>query len=154
MKFSIITLLLIILIACNSETKQVVTANLSASNMAEKNRALIRKVYSEMVNKHQMNLLDSFFSPDIVDHSALKGQQQGREGFKKAVAAFLSLFAKVEVSLHEELAEGEIVATRETWNVVLAANNKPLSGETMHFFKIRDGLITDEWSKGWEWLGL
>ena len=52
------------------------------------------------------------------------------------------------------IAEGDIVATRETWKVTMASNNKTLTGETMHFFRIKDGLITDEWSKGWEFLGL
>jgi hypothetical protein len=36
----------------------------------------------------------------------------------------------------------------------MTSNNKAFAGETMHFFRIKDGLITDEWSKGWEWLGL
>jgi len=35
----------------------------------------------------------------------------------------------------------------------VASDKKALNGETIHFFKIKDGLITDEWSKGWEWLG-
>jgi len=42
------------------------------------------------------------------------------------------------------IAEGDIVATRETWKVTMASNNKTLTGETMHFFRIKDGLITDE----------
>lgn len=84
----------------------------------------------------------------------MEGQQQGREGFKKAVTEFLGKFSKLEVKPEEIIAEGDMIATREVWKVTMASTNKTLNGETMHFFRIKDGLITDEWSKGWEWLGL
>ena len=64
------------------------------------------------------------------------------------------MFSQIEIKQDEMIAEGDIVATRETWKVTMVSNNKTLTGETMHFFRIKDGLITDEWSKGWEFLGL
>jgi len=124
------------------------------SNNTEKNRELVKRVYTEIVNQRNYTLMDSFFAPNIFDHGAFEGQQQGREGFKKAVTEFLGMFSKLELKLETIIAEGDMVATRETWKVTMAATNKNLTGETMHFFRIKDGLITDEWSKGWEWLGL
>ena len=124
------------------------------NNNTEKNRELVKRVYTEIVNQRNYTLMDSFFAPNIFDHGAFEGQQQGREGFKKAVTEFLGMFSKLELKLETIIAEGDMVATRETWKVTMAATNKNLTGETMHFFRIKDGLITDEWSKGWEWLGL
>ena len=134
--------------------EQTSTSTADKSNTAEKNKELVRRVYTEVVNQRNYDLVDSFFAPDIFDHGAFEGQQQGREGFKKAVTEFLSLFSRLEIKLEEIIADGDMVATRETWKVTMAATNKDLTGETMHFFRIKDGLITDEWSKGWEWLGL
>jgi len=59
----------------------------------------------------------------------------------------------LDVTMQDIIAEEDLVATRETWKVTVASDKKALNGETIHFFKIKDGLITDEWSKGWEWLG-
>jgi hypothetical protein len=43
-----------------------------------------------------------------------------------------------------------MAATNESWKVTMKSNNKVLTGETLYMFRIKDGLITDEWSKGWE----
>jgi predicted SnoaL-like aldol condensation-catalyzing enzyme len=64
------------------------------------------------------------------------------------------MFSQVEIKVEELLADGDMVASRETWKVTIASTRKTLSGGTMHFFRVKDGLITEEWSKGWEWLGL
>ena len=154
MKLLVACLLSSILSACTPKQEQTNAVAAATTNTTEKNKELIKSIYTEMVNKHNYNLIDTFFAPHIFDHGALEGQQQGREGFKKAVIEFLNMFSQLEVKQEEIIAEGDMVATRETWKVTLASTKKVLTGETMHWFHIKDGLITDEWSKGWEWLGL
>jgi predicted SnoaL-like aldol condensation-catalyzing enzyme len=154
MKLVLAAFLFLILSACTPKQEQTNTAAAATTNTIEKNKELVKLVYTEMVNKRNYALIDSFFAPNIFDHGALEGQQQGRTGFKKAVTEFLGMFSQLEVKPEEIIAEGDMVATRETWKVTMASTNKTLTGETMHFFRIKDGLITDEWSKGWEWLGL
>ena len=154
MKPLLAAFLFILVNACTPKEEQTNKTLAATTSITEKNKELVKTVYTEMVNKKNYALIDSFFAPNIVDHGALPGQQQGREGFKKAVSEFLNMFSQIEIKQDEMIAEGDIVATRETWKVTMVSNNKTLTGETMHFFRIKDGLITDEWSKGWEFLGL
>jgi len=154
MKLLLAAFLFILVNACTPKQEQTNRTSAAATSIIEKNKELIKTVYIEMVNKKNFTLIDSFFAPNIFDHGALEGQQQGREGFKKAVTEFLGMFSQLEVKQEVMIAEGDNVATRETWKVTMTSNNKTLTGETMHFFRIKDGLITDEWSKGWEFLGL
>ena len=154
MKLLFAVFLFILFNGCTPKQEQTNTTIVAATNITEKNKELVKTVYTQMVNKKNFTLIDSFFAPNIFDHGASEGQQQGREGFKKAVIEFLGMFSKLEVKQEVMVAEGDNVATRETWKVTMATNNKTLTGETMHFFRIKDGLITDEWSKGWEFLGL
>jgi predicted SnoaL-like aldol condensation-catalyzing enzyme len=154
MKFLLAILLLILFNACTPKQEQTNTTTIAAASTTEKNKELVKGVYNEMANKRNYTLIDSFFAPNVFDHGALEGQQQGREGFKKAVTEFLNMFSQLEVKQQDMIAEGDMVATRETWKVTMASTNKVLTGETMHWFRIKDGQITDEWSKGWEWLGL
>jgi predicted SnoaL-like aldol condensation-catalyzing enzyme len=159
MKLLITGFLFFIFSACtsgndaNTATAQPAKAE-TAPDETKRNKELIQRVYVDMANNQNYALIDSFFAPDIFDHGALEGQQQGRAGFKKAVTEFLGMFSKVEITVKEIIAEGNMVATRETWTVTIKSTNKILTGETLHQFRIKDGLITDEWSKGWEWLGL
>lgn len=154
MKFLLAAFLFILFNACTPKQEQTNSTAVAAVSTSEKNKKLVKAVYTEMVNKKNYALVDSFFAPNIFDHGALPGQQQGREGFKKAVTEFLNMFSQIEIKQEDMIAEGDMVATRETWKVTMASNNKTLTGETMHFFRIKDDRITDEWSKGWEFLGL
>jgi predicted SnoaL-like aldol condensation-catalyzing enzyme len=154
MKLILIAFLLILFGACTPKQEQTKMTTTAATSTTEKNKELIKTVFTEMAGKQNYVLIDTFFAPDIYNHGASEGQQQGREGFKKAVAEFLGMFSQVEIKVEELLADGDMVASRETWKVTIASTRKTLSGGTMHFFRVKDGLITEEWSKGWEWLGL
>lgn len=154
MKLISAAILFLVFSACTPKQQETNFPTVAGNSITEKNKELIKRVYTEMANKQNYALIDSFFAEDIFDHGALEGQQQGREGFKKAVTEFLGMFSQVEIITEEMIAEGDIVSSRETWKVTMASTNKVLTGETMHFFRIKEGLITDEWSKGWEWLGM
>lgn len=139
--------------ACSSDQQKSETPN-PAFSVTEKNKELVKRVYSEMANKQNYDLIDSFFAADIFDHGAFEGQEQGLTGFKKAVTEFLGMFSKVEIHVESMIAEGDFVSTIETWKVIRKSDKKELSGQTIHWFRIKNGRITDEWSKGWEWVGL
>lgn len=152
MKLIVILILLTLVSGCTSETKQDQTA-VAGISTEEKNKEMIKRAFNDLVAKKNYALIDSFFSPDIFDHGAFEGQQQGREGFTKIVKEFIGSFSQIEIDVEEILADGNMIATREKWKVIRAADNKSLNGVVMHFFRIKDGLITDEWSRGWEWAG-
>jgi len=145
--------LALIFMACSSKNEQTSSAAADKVSPTEKNKELIKRVFSDMANKRNYALVDSFYALDITDHSAFENQQQGREGFKKSVIEFFGMFSSLEIMVQDIIAEGDLVATRETWKVTVASDKKALNGETMHIFKFQDGLITDEWSQGWSWLG-
>ena len=153
MKSMLVFLVLVIISACASKQEAPKTETAATTGSIEKNKAIVKRLYTELVNQRKYSLIDSFYAPGIFDHGAFEGQQQGREGFKKAVSEFLGIFSTVEVTLHDIIAEGNMVATRETWKATMSSDNKLLNGETIHIFGFKDGLITDEWSQGWEkWL--
>ena len=115
---------------------------------------MVKRAYSEIVARQNYSLIDLFFATNIFDHGAFEGQQQGVAGFKKAVSEFLGTFSHVDIAVEAIITEGDLVSTRERWKVTRASDKKELNGETMHCFLIKDDKITDEWSKGWEWVGV
>jgi SnoaL-like polyketide cyclase len=107
MKQVITISLLFIFSACSDHQRQTNSdPAISSTSTTEKNKELIKRVYADMANKQNYSLIDSFFAPNIFDHGALEGQQQGREGFKKAVIEFLGMFSQVEITIKEIIAEG------------------------------------------------
>ncbi len=82
---------------------------------AQENKALARRVIDEMFNKGNLDLADEVFAHDYVDHDpAMPEDIHGPEGFKEFVGMYRSAFPDLHVELEEQLAEGDLVATRWT----------------------------------------
>jgi predicted SnoaL-like aldol condensation-catalyzing enzyme len=116
------------------------------------NKELIKMLFEEIINKKNLAIFDQHFAKDVTDHSAFPDQLPGREGLKNSVRHLIESYPDIRVKIEEIIAEGDVVATRESWNATDKTSGIKKSGWVIHFFKIKDKVITDEWSKGWEWL--
>src|SRR5262245_50336327 len=132
MKLILTACLFLIFCGCSSKKEQTSSATTDKPGSTIQNKELIKRLFNDMANKRNYVLIDSLFAPNIIDHSAFEGQQQGREGIKKAIKELLDGFSTLEITLQDIIAEGELVATRETWNVTMASNGKAVTGETIH----------------------
>lgn len=116
------------------------------------NKELVKKIFEELINKKDLTALDRYVAKDVVDHSAWPGQAPGREGLRAAVSGLHEGYPDIRANVKQVIAEGDMVSTREEWTATEKATGKKRSGWVMHMFKIKNGIITEEWSKGWEWL--
>lgn len=112
---------------------------------------MILKLFQEVINQRNISYIDEVYVPDAIDHSAFPGQAPGIAGIKEAVKGFLEIFPDLKVTVEDIIAEGNKVASRETWKGTKKSTGKSVSGSVLHIFRIQDGKITEEWSKGWEW---
>ena len=80
---------------------------------AEENKALSRRVMTELFNEGNLDVADELLAPDYVDHDPASPQEmRGPEGFKRFVATMRSAFPDTHVRIEDEVAEGDLVATR------------------------------------------
>ena len=135
-----------------SKTENVNPVKIDDKVVQEKNKSIIKSVYTEVINKRNVAVIDEFFDKKTVDHGAWEGQAPGIEGLKKSVNEFLAMFPDLHVTVDNMIAAGDMIATKDSWKGTHAASKKAVTGETMHVFRIVNGKITDEWSNGWEWL--
>lgn len=80
----------------------------------EENKALMRRIYEEVINQGDMDAADEVIAADVVDHAPFPGQKPGLEGFKEAVSAFRSAFPDLHMTMDDVIAEGDMVAVRFT----------------------------------------
>ena len=116
------------------------------------NRQLVLRLFEEAFDRHSISVIDELYDPDVVDHSAFPEQAPGVVGIKSAINGFFELFDDLNITVEDIIAEEYKVATRETWRAIHKPSGKDVSGTIIHIFYIRDGRITDEWSRGWDWL--
>ena len=78
------------------------------------NKTIARRFNDEVWDKGDQSALDELFAEDAVDHGAIPGQPQGREGHKYQVNLFRSAFPDLHVTAEDIFSEGDRVAYRWT----------------------------------------
>jgi predicted ester cyclase len=116
------------------------------------NRQLVLRLFGEVFNRQSLYVVDELYNPDVVDHAAFPDQAPGVAGIKSAINGFFDMFDDLNITVEDILAEKDKVATREIWRAIHKSSGKKVSGTVVHIFRLREGKITDEWSRGWDWL--
>ncbi len=85
--------------------------------MSEENKAILRRVTDEVFNQGDLDLVDELFAPDYVLHDPglPGGELRGTENFKQQwVTMFRTAFPDLQLSVEDQVAEGDRVVTRYT----------------------------------------
>jgi predicted ester cyclase len=81
--------------------------------MSERNKAQMRRVIEEIYNRGDLAAIDELATRDMVIH-APTGDIVGREGVRQYVAALRTGFPDLQVTIEDQIAEGDRVVTRWT----------------------------------------
>jgi len=126
----------------------------------EANKALTRRIYEEIVNQKNLDIVDEVFAPDHVEHMPPNPDIHGSEGMKQFFAMLFAGFPDIQFTVEDQIAEGDMVATR--W-----INTGTHQGEFMDIpptgaqavttgvciFRIENGVIVEDWTNA-DFLGL
>lgn len=126
----------------------------------EENKALIRRVFEEVWNAGNLDLVDELYHPDYVRHNAAGGVPLGPAGERRHRAAFRAAFPDLHITAEDIIAEGDRVAVRYRWHathqgeflgIPATGRRMTLSGIAIH--RVVGGKIKELWVVGDE-LGL
>jgi predicted SnoaL-like aldol condensation-catalyzing enzyme len=118
----------------------------------EANKALVRRVFAEVINAGKTDLLAELYAPGFVNRDTSSRQILRPAGLPIPLDDFRAAFPVVTVTVDSAVAEGNFVATHESWRDRHPPGGTHLVGRTMHLFRIAGGQIAEQWSAGWEWL--
>ncbi len=88
--------------------------------MSEANKALVRRLIEETVNKGNFSVVDELVSKDYVYREPTVGEKRGRAGFRELVTIYRTAFPDAKLTIEEQLSEGDKVVTR--WTATGARN--------------------------------
>lgn len=124
--------------------------------MSEQNKAVARRLFEEVIGRDNLDLVEEIFTADYQDHDPANDEDtRGHEGIKQEVGMYKSAFPDLRFTLEDQLADGDLVATRwtnegthqgELRGVAPSGNQVGISGITIHRFA--DGKIQEGW---WNW---
>ena len=83
--------------------------------MSAQNKATMRRIYEEIWNQGNFEVLDDIISPDYVSHLPTPpGVPSGREGLRWLIQMYRTAFPDLHVQVEDQISEGEKVLTRIT----------------------------------------
>lgn len=142
--------LLVVLYSCNDNTKIIKE---ESKMKTEENKAIVRKFIEEVVNKHNLEVVDELFAPTYVLHLAGNPEpMKGAESVKQAAQMYSSAFPDWHNTLDMVIAEGNIVVTQWTERGThqgvfqgIAPTGKQVTFIGMDIFRIDNGKIVEQW---------
>ena len=120
---------------------------------AEENKALVRRFIEEVINEGNMATIDELVDPDWVDHDPSSPEEiRGIEGAKQFYGDFRSAFPDIQVTIEEQVAEGDKVVTLWTFRGThqgelggMPASGNQVTVKGMSMDRISGGKFVETW---------
>lgn len=118
----------------------------------EQNKAVVRRIYSDVNDGQHYDVLDALCHPDVIVHDPIGGEQRGIEAYRGLFAFFRQAFGEQRTDLHHFVAEGDFVALLHTHNAKntgsflgAPATNSWITVPGVELFRLDDGKIAEFW---------
>ena len=82
--------------------------------MPDDNKTIVRRVFTEIINRGNLGLADTLVAPGYVYHGSGGLEVRGPEGFKQVVTMYRSAFPDLNMTIDDIVEEGDKVVTRWT----------------------------------------
>jgi predicted ester cyclase len=124
----------------------------------EENKALVRRFVEEVVNQHNVDVLDQITALDF--RTTFPVPEPGRAGFKQAMAALFAGFPDVHSTTEDVIAEGDRVATRGRWTGTqqgefqgIPPTSTQVQVSYIDVWRVQNGQLVENWVQ-MDFLGL
>ena len=122
----------------------------------DENKALARRLYEEVFGRGNLDAADAILAGDCVSHGPGMQATAGTESIKRQAMLLRTAIPDLWVTLHEQVAEGDRVASRWTGSgthsgpLMMPAGTVPPTGRRIAFDEIRidrcvGGRIVESW---------
>jgi predicted ester cyclase len=124
--------------------------------MTEANKAIVRRLVEEVQNGHDADRMDAFFAPQFVNHLEASGDKSNLTAVERAKTHFRHLFAAfpdLQVTIHNQVAEGDNVVTYKTFRgthqgafMGVAPTGRPITFDVIDILRLQDGRVVEHWA--------
>jgi steroid delta-isomerase-like uncharacterized protein len=120
----------------------------------EANKALMRRMVEEILNRGNLETADEIFAPDYVLHDPASPEEiRGNEGFKGFVGVFHTAFPDLHVTIEDQIAEGDnkmvtryrVSGTHRGDLMGLPPSGKRVTFEGVGVTRTSDGKFVESW---------
>jgi steroid delta-isomerase-like uncharacterized protein len=126
---------------------------------ADANKKIVRRLVVEPWEGN-LGVIDELVASNYVGHDPAQPDMQGPEGIKEFITGYLAGYPDAKITIDEQLAEGDLVATRwtgrgthqgELMGIPPTGKQVTVSGTTISH--VKNGKVVEEWTN-WDTLGM
>jgi steroid delta-isomerase-like uncharacterized protein len=121
---------------------------MSVTQTPEKNKAAIRKLYEDLLNTGNLELLDQLIAEDYVGIY----DQRGPSAFAETIRTLRQGFPDIQWTIEDLVAAGDRVAVRWSWQGThknpfrgFPASHKKVTDKAIAIYQFRDNKIVHAW---------
>ena len=127
---------------------------------AEENKAIVRRIFEDIINNRDMKVVDELFATDYVFHGPGGHELHGPDAFKQIISQPHTAYPDFHITAEDMIAEGDKVVCRFTSQGThkgmlrgIAPTNKQVKVTGIVIYRIVDGKIVEHW-ENMDMLGL
>jgi predicted ester cyclase len=123
----------------------------SSNKRIEENKADMQKFYDEVMNKHNIGLIDTLIASDYVEHYNDAGYPPTRDGFKKSMTDLFASFPDVRIKVTLMVADTSFVVAHYTMtgtnagSILGAPNGKQLKIDGVDIMQFKNHKGIEHW---------
>lgn len=127
--------------------------NNEMNTKADAQKAGVQRFYDEVLNAHNVAMVDSFCMPDFVDHNPDQGHSgKGIDDLKAGFTEFFTAYPDIHVTTNFMMADGDKVMAYVTMTGTnsgsmgnMPATNKQVNIDGIDVISLKDGKATERW---------
>lgn len=120
----------------------------------EDHKQVIRRVFAEIVNQANYDLIDELYHPDFVDHDPFPGAPDGLPAAKYSIELLRRAIPDMHVTIEDISAHEDKVVIHNTWrghHTGRMFGVMPPTGKRVHFtgiviWRFADGKVAERWA--------
>lgn len=132
------------LILCTAIGCASVSVAKDVGSNEEQNKAALRRLIDEVYHKGNMAVLDEVIAENYILHDNER-TAESLEIAKRQIRMITSMYRNVQVTINDMVAEGDLVATRGTFQGIYRQNGKNITISSITISKFKDGKIIEAW---------
>ena len=129
-----------------------VTASFGKAESADKNKAVVRRIFADILSQGKFEVASEIYAKDFVNHGTTK--DLGLDESEAVDHGWRAAFPDLEVTVEREIAEGDFVTvlwrgrgTNTGSGNGLNATGKKTEGRGISIFRVMDGRVKEEWTE-------
>jgi steroid delta-isomerase-like uncharacterized protein len=118
----------------------------------EERKAIVRWGLEELWNEGNLDVIDEALAADAIVHDVLSGDVHGPEGLRRLMAAWRAAFPDLQIEIHDQIGQGDLVVTRYTASGThqgvlgpRAPTGRRVAAAGVSIARFADGKIVEVW---------